>query len=210
MASTKQCVTSATRVLRLLTVTSSLNKTNCCNAKKSINASIVSPMQAEGSTTASKALEHALTNNKEILSLVPNFGHSTLLKSRLNYISKPNYRYFSSLQKTNSSNKSAIITDQKTMVPWNCRYLSSKEVTKNMTLFTTEPFKGEVDPKTFEIKQSSGNPLVLMMAWLMAKQKHLKKYAQIYTEMGFDVMIVHVTPWQLLWPVKGTQVIVEI
>lgn len=45
-----------------------------------------------------------------------------------------------------------------------------------------------------------------MMAWLMAKQKHLKKYAQIYTEMGFDVMVVHITPWQLLWPVKGTQV----
>lgn len=121
---------------------------------------------------------------------------------------------------------------KKTMVPWNCRYLSSKEVTKNMTLFTNEPFKGEVDPKTlelvniflfyinyyklkytcqfafysFRIKEPSGNPLVLMMAWLMAKQKHLKKYAQIYTEMGFDVMIVHVTPWQLLWPVKGTQV----
>ena len=40
----------------------------------------------------------------------------------------------------------------------------------------------------------------------MAKQKHLKKYAQIYTDMGFDVMVVHITPWQLLWPVKGTQV----
>ncbi|XP_018791606.1 PREDICTED: uncharacterized protein LOC108970589 isoform X1 [Bactrocera latifrons] len=207
MASSIQCVTSATRVLRLLTVTSSLKKTNCCNPKKSINTSIAFPMQAEESTTASTALEYAVTNNKEMLSLVPYFGHSTLLKSRLNYISKPNYRYFSSLQKTNSSNKSAIITDHKTMVPWNYRYLSSKEVTKNITLFTNEPFKGEVDPKTLEIKQSSGNPLVLMMAWLMAKHKHLKKYAQIYTEMGFDVMIVHVTPWQLLWPVKGTQVV---
>lgn len=45
------------------------------------------------------------------------------------------------------------------------------------------------------------------MAWLMAKQKHLKKYAEIYTELGFDVMVVHITPWQLLWPTKGTQIV---
>ncbi|XP_046809326.1 uncharacterized protein LOC111688166 [Lucilia cuprina] len=59
----------------------------------------------------------------------------------------------------------------------------------------------------FRFKKPTGNPLVLMMAWLMAKQKHLKKYAEIYTELGFDVMVVHITPWQLLWPVKGTQVV---
>ncbi|XP_014090262.1 uncharacterized protein l(2)k09913 isoform X2 [Bactrocera oleae] len=200
MASSIQCVTGATRVLRLLSVASNLNKTNCCNAKKSINATIAFPLQAEGSTTTSKPLAFGFISN------VPNFGHSTILTSRLITGSKTNYRHFSSLQKANSSYKSTMFTDQ-TMVPWNCRYLSSKEVTKNMTLFTNEPFKGEVDPKTLEIKEPSGNPLVLMMAWLMAKQKHLKKYAQIYTEMGFDVMIVHVTPWQLLWPVKGTQVV---
>ncbi|KAL7738125.1 hypothetical protein ACLKA6_006470 [Drosophila palustris] len=64
-----------------------------------------------------------------------------------------------------------------------------------------------LDPKTLAFKKPTGNPLVLMMAWLMAKQKHLKKYAEIYTEMGFDVMVVHITPWQLLWPAKGTQVV---
>lgn len=57
------------------------------------------------------------------------------------------------------------------------------------------------------MKEPTGNPLVLMMAWLMAKQKHLKKYAEIYTELGFDVMVVQITPWQLLWPTKGTQVV---
>jgi len=66
----------------------------------------------------------------------------------------------------------------------NRRYLSSKDITKNMTLYTNNKANIEVDPKTLAFKKPTGNPLVLMMAWLMAKQKHLKKYAQIYTEMG--------------------------
>lgn len=45
------------------------------------------------------------------------------------------------------------------------------------------------------------------MSWLMAKERHLKKYASIYLEMGFDVMVVHLTPWQLLWPTKGAQIV---
>ncbi|KAH8234108.1 hypothetical protein KR038_001765 [Drosophila bunnanda] len=89
----------------------------------------------------------------------------------------------------------------------NRRYISSQDITKNMTLYTSNKTHVEFDPKTLAFKKPTGNPLVLMMAWLMAKQKHLKKYAQIYTEMGFDVMVVHITPWQLLWPVKGTQVV---
>ncbi|XP_017079163.1 transmembrane protein 53 isoform X3 [Drosophila eugracilis] len=89
----------------------------------------------------------------------------------------------------------------------NRRYISSQDITKNMTLYTSNKTQIEVDPKTLAFKKPTGNPLVLMMAWLMAKQKHLKKYAQIYTEMGFDVVVVHITPWQLLWPVKGTQVV---
>lgn len=96
---------------------------------------------------------------------------------------------------------------QSAMAPLkNRRQISSQDITKNMTLYTNNKTPVEVDPKTLAFKKPTGNPLVLMMAWLMAKQKHLKKYAQIYTEMGFDVMVVHITPWQLLWPVKGTQV----
>lgn len=40
----------------------------------------------------------------------------------------------------------------------------------------------------------------------MSKQKHLKKYAQLYTDQGFDVLTVSVTPWQVIWPKQGTQV----
>lgn len=50
-------------------------------------------------------------------------------------------------------------------------------------------------------------PLVVILAWLQAKQKHLKKYAELYTNQGFDVLVAQVTPWQLLWPVKGCQVV---
>lgn len=45
-----------------------------------------------------------------------------------------------------------------------------------------------------------------MLPWLMAKQNHIRKYAQLYIDHGFDVMTVNVTPWQVLWPKKGIQV----
>ena len=49
-------------------------------------------------------------------------------------------------------------------------------------------------------------PLVVVLAWLQSKQKHLSKYAQLYLDQGFDVLVTQITPWQLLWPVKGSQV----
>lgn len=49
-------------------------------------------------------------------------------------------------------------------------------------------------------------PLCVMVNWLLAKQKHVLKYASIYLEQGFDVLSVNCTPWQLLWPMKGSQV----
>lgn len=45
------------------------------------------------------------------------------------------------------------------------------------------------------------------MAWLLAKPKQLKNYIDIYINLGFDVMTVSISPWQLLWPTKGTQII---
>ncbi|EDW73703.1 uncharacterized protein Dwil_GK19549 [Drosophila willistoni] len=121
-------------------------------------------------------------------------------------LQRPIYRNFSSLQ--TPITKVVTPTQQSAMAPGqNRRNISSKDITKNMTLYTTHKGDIEIDPKTLAFKKPTGNPLVLMMAWLMAKQKHLKKYAQIYTELGFDVVVVHITPWQLLWPTKGTQVV---
>ncbi|KAH8285316.1 hypothetical protein KR054_007556 [Drosophila jambulina] len=124
------------------------------------------------------------------------------LMGEIRKIQAPPTRNFSSL----SSQQLQQPVQNSAMAP-NRRYISSQDITKNMTLYTNSKTHVEVDPKTLAFKKPTGNPLVLMMAWLMAKQKHLKKYAQIYTDMGFDVMVVHITPWQLLWPVKGTQVV---
>lgn len=47
---------------------------------------------------------------------------------------------------------------------------------------------------------------MVLLQWLMAKPNHIKKYAELYIEQGYDVMAVSVTPWQVMWPTKGTQV----
>ncbi|XP_055919511.1 uncharacterized protein LOC129951408 isoform X3 [Eupeodes corollae] len=91
--------------------------------------------------------------------------------------------------------------------PKNRRSIITRDITKNMTFFTECTDKIEWDSKTLTFKKPTGNPLVLIMSWLLAKQKHLRKYAEIYTELGFDVLVVHITPWQLLWPTKGTQLV---
>lgn len=55
-------------------------------------------------------------------------------------------------------------------------------------------------------QDTDDKPLVVILSWLQAKQKHLSKYAQLYMDQGFDVLVAQITPWQLLWPVKGSQV----
>ena len=49
-------------------------------------------------------------------------------------------------------------------------------------------------------------PLVLLFAWLAAKGKHKKKYADFYLNKGFDVLHVSIQADQLLWPTRGQQI----
>lgn len=60
------------------------------------------------------------------------------------------------------------------------------------------------------LKLSSGansqQPIVVMLPWLMGQNKHIAKFASLYLKMGFDVLSCRITPWQLLWPAKGSQV----
>uniref|UniRef100_A0A1I8NU55 Uncharacterized protein n=1 Tax=Stomoxys calcitrans TaxID=35570 RepID=A0A1I8NU55_STOCA len=83
----------------------------------------------------------------------------------------------------------------------------TKDITKNITLYTNGPFKGEIDANTLEFREPRCKPLVLLMAWLTAKPKHKKKYAQVYINLGFDVVVVQITLWQGLWPTIGSHVI---
>lgn len=57
------------------------------------------------------------------------------------------------------------------------------------------------------LKQTSEKPLLVLLSWLLAKKKHVEKYAQLYLDQGFEVLHVSITPWQLLWPVKGSQIV---
>lgn len=53
---------------------------------------------------------------------------------------------------------------------------------------------------------SHERPLTLLFCWLMAKERHVRKYAQFYTNMGIDVLKVRISPFDLLRPTKGSQV----
>lgn len=85
------------------------------------------------------------------------------------------------------------------------RSLVTTNVTKNITLITKDKPSGIV--KQLRVTPPHERPLVVMLSWLLARDKHVKKYAQIYTNRGFDVVNISITPWQLLWPTKGTQLV---
>ncbi|KAK9710620.1 Eukaryotic protein of unknown function (DUF829) [Popillia japonica] len=87
------------------------------------------------------------------------------------------------------------------------RCISTFPVTKNLLLISKE--KKNASVKNLKLSPDQNRPLVVMPSWLMAKEKHIKKYANFYLDYGFDVLNISVTPWQLLWPVKGTQVVAK-
>lgn len=78
------------------------------------------------------------------------------------------------------------------------------EVTKNIVLLSKEKKDNKIE--NFKLKNPEDKPLTVMLSWLMAKKKHIHKYANFYIDYGFDVLNISINPWQLLWPTKGTQV----
>ncbi|XP_055592399.1 transmembrane protein 53-A-like isoform X2 [Uranotaenia lowii] len=91
------------------------------------------------------------------------------------------------------------------MIP--SRGLAVQEITRSLQLISEDKRSIEKDPKTLQLKRSSDKPTVFIISWLAAKQKHLQKYAKIYIDQGFDVIVAQITPWQLLWPMKGSQLV---
>lgn len=87
------------------------------------------------------------------------------------------------------------------------RGITIQEISRNLQMFNKERRNVEKDPNTFQMKVGFDKPTVLIFAWLNAKQKHLAKYAKLYTEQGFEVIVANLTPWQLLWPMKGSQLV---
>ena len=87
-----------------------------------------------------------------------------------------------------------------------CRFVSSHRITKNIELLTQEtPIQTDKFNNPSSIVPEE-RPLLVLLCWLLAKRKHILKYANFYLEQGFDVATVSVSPWQLMWPANGTRV----
>lgn len=103
-------------------------------------------------------------------------------------------------------NEAMNVSDQHINMATPSRDLTIQEISRSLQLYSKDRNPIEKDPKTLRVGNLS-KPTVLIFAWLNAKQKHLAKYAKLYTEQGYDVVVTQLTPWQLLWPVKGSQLV---
>ncbi|XP_055624692.1 uncharacterized protein LOC129767639 [Toxorhynchites rutilus septentrionalis] len=85
--------------------------------------------------------------------------------------------------------------------------IKTYSVTKNLHFYSSSRTNWSKDSQTLRLDEQLDKPLVLMFAWLQATEKHIKKFAEFYIEQGFHVLVVHLSPWQLMWPVQGSQVV---
>nr|CAI5836751.1 unnamed protein product [Callosobruchus analis] len=105
------------------------------------------------------------------------------------------------------SNKNKACLSLILMYNTQTRNISSLEVTKNISLLSPEKKNAKVI--NLKLESAEDKPLVVLLSWLMAKKKHVYKYADIYLKNGYDVLNISISPWQLLWPTKGSQVVAK-
>ncbi|KAG0713703.1 hypothetical protein GWK47_001778 [Chionoecetes opilio] len=90
------------------------------------------------------------------------------------------------------------------------RDFHSRKFSRNIEFFTASDVPLPKDSMQVASSLSSdGRPLALLFCWLMAKERHIKKYAQLYTNMGIDVLKVRISPFDLLRPTRGSQIATE-
>ena len=58
-------------------------------------------------------------------------------------------------------------------------------------------------------ENSNQPPLVVLLTWLAAQEKHIEKYRSLYLKKGFDVMTVKTSPYELLFPGFGAKKIAQ-
>ena len=49
-------------------------------------------------------------------------------------------------------------------------------------------------------------PLTVLLCWLMSKDRYVKKYANFYNELGFDVLKIRFSIFDIMRPKRGSQV----
>lgn len=92
-----------------------------------------------------------------------------------------------------------------------CNFLSTHRLTKNIELLTEDNNLPIVKAPEILINPNTENrPLLVLLCWLLSKRAHIMKYVNFYMEQGFDVVTVSMTPWQLMWPGKGSRVSISI
>lgn len=87
------------------------------------------------------------------------------------------------------------------------RDFHSCKVSKHMEFFTSSDVP--IPKDTMEIApllSTEDRPITLLFCWLMAKDRHIKKYADFYNNLGIDVLRIKVTPFEVLRPTKGAQI----
>lgn len=89
------------------------------------------------------------------------------------------------------------------------RHYSRHTLSKSLELISVDNVEVVKQKSPPLLVTEKRRPLVVMLAWMLAKKQHLNKYAEVYLKRGYDVLTVHITPWQLMWPVNGTQVVAD-
>ncbi|XP_045478994.1 uncharacterized protein LOC123683995 isoform X1 [Harmonia axyridis] len=110
---------------------------------------------------------------------------------------------FSPLWSSASGHLTANIKN--TFMAFSKRSFSRLELTKNLALISRDQINSKVT--NLKLHDQTGRPCVLLLSWLMAKRKHMMKFVDYYLNKDCDVLCINVTPWQLLWPTKGTQIV---
>lgn len=85
--------------------------------------------------------------------------------------------------------------------------LSVHHVTKNIEFLTQDRHaKSAQKQAVYNLNVANNRPLLVIFTWLLSKRRHVMKFVNLYMEQGFDIVVVSLTPWQLMWPMKGSRV----
>ncbi|GFR70860.1 transmembrane protein 53 [Elysia marginata] len=67
----------------------------------------------------------------------------------------------------------------------------------------TKQLTANIQLKTLQEPASQPRPLILLFGWMLAKQRHLDKYGNLYHSKGFDVLSLKMRPGQVLIPQRA-------
>lgn len=107
----------------------------------------------------------------------------------------------------NSHNLRTIMSSRSNSSKINRANIRVYSLTKNINFYSALRKNWDKNADSLRLNEQIDKPLVLIFAWLQASEKHLKKFAEFYIEQGFEVVVAHLSPWQLIWPVHGSQAI---